>query len=229
MELMTIKFPFSLGVPACLIKQCYLFKNKIVTLLYQIRIILQECQTFSMRTLQFLIKLIQFHKNTRISFVQEESTFHTLKSPFGSITLVIIDKGKITPSGRELRIKFGSTFPMVLCKVILTLVIEKVAKIVIGASIIEIDFKCSIQSEYCLKTVREHIVRTIGTAGIESLSGIFFIACLQQAPPKIIICHRSSSLLCYGNLPKRLCLFPQAGSTEIKSNFVIIMRIAMCQ
>ena len=97
---------------------------------------------------------------------------------------------------------------MALCKIVLTFVIEKVTEVMIGASVSGIDFERSTQGKDSLKTVRKDKIRTTGATGIKSLTGILFITCLQQTPAKIIICHRGSCLLRYGNLPKRFCFLP---------------------
>ena len=102
---MAVKLTHGLLILTCLVELGYLLKDKVITLSHQLRIALQHGKALSMWFLQAFVQLVKFHQHTGIGLIQVECLLHVFQSLRLTILLVEACQGKITPHGRELRIK----------------------------------------------------------------------------------------------------------------------------
>ena len=92
-------------ITAHLVEQGDFLEHEVVATLDQLRILLQECQTLLVGTMQTLVELVELHQDALVVLVEVEGAFHVFQSLVLPVLLVEATQGKIAPYGGERRVE----------------------------------------------------------------------------------------------------------------------------
>ena len=159
--------------------------------------------------LQAFVQLVKFHQHTGIGLIQVECLLHVFQSLRLTVLLIETCQGKITPHGREARVKLSRQLPVLYSLVILAGSIIQAAKVVRSHRSAGVQALSTLESYHILRSVREAVC-------------IICLLCLIVTT-HIIVCHRSSGIRLYCHAPDGCSLFREACRLIVKCHLIIVL------
>ena len=148
----------SLLITAHLVEQGDFLEHEVVATLDQLRVLLQECQTLLVGTMQTLVELVELHQDALVVLVEVEGAFHVFQCLVLPVLLVEAAQGKIAPYGGERRVETCRQFPVLDGQIVLTSGIVETTQVIGSAGTLRALTLSGFEHDDVFGTVGETVV-----------------------------------------------------------------------
>ena len=214
-------------VAAELVEQGDVFEDEVVALCHEVGQGDIVLEAFFGGTVEFLVKLVEFHEDAGIRLVEGEGEFHLLQGTLSIMLLVVVKQGEVAVHGGEGGVELLGLLPAFLRLVVLPLVVIEASEIVRCLGSLRMEGEGSAEHEDVVESVGET------AAGIDSLclgeAGFGFVGFALTALEVSDVIEREGRGGCgeCGEAEHIDCLLPESCLCVVEGEFVVVIDVAM--